>query len=463
MFFVLLTVILYYSFGYKYDFNNGRTVQVGAIIIKTEPKESVVYINGKLLEKNIFENLFNNYTKIENLDQKMYNIKITKDNYSTWGKNISVRGGHITELKNVVLLKNDYRKNILLKDLEIDSKLNNIWNSNTENKIAYQKKSNGELNVFIFDFKSKRESLITNYILPPEKDRDYYFNNIIWSDNNQKIILKVNSVGDDNKYLWHLIDLENNNKTCELNNIFGEKKEIRNKWNFDFDETLFYLQNNTLYEFTCDRPVPKKVMDNISNFSIIDNSIYYFKIGDNNLYSVDYFQTNTTKNVLAITEDFDSKLPLKIIKSKRNTYLILSSNGNLYFLSGDGKITLLNSFVKKAYFSNNDQRVIYSNDHEIWIYYLDEKRTQPIKEERTNELLTRYSGKIDNVFLYKDEEHLFYQEGDIFKFIELDDRDKINVFDILKLKGNDIFYARNDNTVYYVEENKLIQIELNEK
>ncbi len=226
---------------------------------------------------------------------------------------------------------------------------------------------------------------------------------------------------------------------------------------------MFYLKNDSLHKFDYDRLKSEKIIVNISGFSIIGDLVYYFKIDDNNLYSMNYSKLSTPKKIFTMNDNFDSDLPSKIIKSKKNTYLILSKSGNLYFVNENNKITFVNSFAKNVYFSNNDERIIYNNDHEIWIYYIYEKISQPSKKEHTNELITRYSGNINNVFLYKDEEHLFYQEGKIFKLIELDNRDKVNIFDILKLESNDIFYSKDNSSIYYIKNSRLMQIELDEE
>lgn len=461
-FFVLLAIILYYSFGYKYNVNNGETVRVGAIITKIEPKKSDIYIDGKLFKNNLLGDLFSDYIKIENLSAGKHNIGITKDNYSAWEKNIKVEGGYVTELKNVVLLKNNYKENMLLSSIIINPESdNNIWVNNGKDKIAYQKIDGEKPNVFVFDTKDNSQKAIINFnILPLEKCENYNFDNIIWSNDNTKIILRANC---DENYSRYLINLENKDRIYKLNTILDPSKKIEDDWNFHFDKSLFYLKNNSLYKFDYDKLKSEKIIASISGFSIIGDFVYYFKINDNNLYLINYLKPNTPKKVFTMNDNFDSNLPSKIIKSNQNTYLILSESGNLYFVNENNKITFVNSFAKNAYFSNDDKRIIYNNNHEIWVYYIYEKISQPSKKERTNELITRYSGNINNIFLYKDKEHLLYQEGKVFKFIELDNRDKVNIFDILKLENNDIFYSKDNNSIYYVKNNRLMQIELDEE
>src|SRR5680860_1789083 len=72
-FFVLLFIILYYSFGYKYNIEAGKTIQTGMIILKTTPKDVTVYNNGQVVENNrTITSFFNNQIKIEELEKGKY-------------------------------------------------------------------------------------------------------------------------------------------------------------------------------------------------------------------------------------------------------------------------------------------------------------------------------------------------------------------------------------------------------
>ncbi|MCK5085849.1 hypothetical protein KAK05_04020, partial [Candidatus Parcubacteria bacterium] len=126
-------------------------------------------------------------------------------------------------------------------------------------------------------------------------------------------------------------------------------------------------------------------------------------------------------------------------------------------------IHTINHSTNNASFSNNNKRILYNNDHEIWIYYIEEKISQPSKKKATNELITRFSGNINNISLYKGEEHIFYKEGDTYKLTEIDNRDKKNIYEIMDLTDNNIFYLNNLNSLYYLENDKFIQLNLNEQ
>ncbi len=463
IFFFLLGIVLFYSFGYKYNIEEKKTIQIGAIIIKTYPEKVDIYKNDFLYKNNkTIANLFSDFVKIDNLKIGRYNIKMKKEGYFNWEKNINVKGGTVTELKNVVLLKKNYNKNIILSKIGINPDENNIWVNNKKNKIAYKKENVEILSLAIFNFDKNEEKIIADFNKAPFNriQKGYSLDNVIFSEDDTKIILKIAAT---NKTIWYLVDMENKNRIYDLTAVLKENKEIKNGWNFFFGKSLFYIKNNILYKFDYSKMFSEKILEDVNSFLIQNDHIYFFNSNDNELHCIDINNLADIRDIAAMPEDFNSKLLAKIIRTNKNTYLILSSFGKLYFINNRNKASLINSSVKKANFYYNDERIIYNNDHEIWIYYIKEKISQPSKKEFTNELITRFSGNISNIFLYKGEEHLFYKEGDVFKFSEIDDRDKRNIFEIMKIDNDNIFYLKDINSLYYIENNRLIQIDLKEE
>ncbi|MCK5466719.1 hypothetical protein KAI56_04485 [Candidatus Parcubacteria bacterium] len=465
IFFVLLAVVLFYSFGYKYDTEERKTIQTGAIIIKSVPRDIDIYINDNLFENNnALNTLLTGYVKVENLNSGKYNIKIKKDGYFNWEKNVNINGGYITDLKNIVLLKNSYEKNILLDNITADLNEKNIWANNGKNKVVYMNKNN--LNLFDINSKTKNDEIkiIANFGNTPFNkngdDTDFHLDDIIWSNDDTKIIAKIS---ENNSPFWYLIDLGNKNEISDVSFIFNEISEVKNKYSFDFNKSLFYLKNDALYEFDYEKLVSKRMLRDLSGFLVHGDYLYYFKKDGCVLYVSNLDNLSETKVVSIMPDNFNTKSPVRIIRSSNNAYLILSLSGELYFISKTNGTTLINSRVKNAYFTNHNERIIYYNNHEIWIYYIKEKLSQPPKKEFENELITRYSDEISSISLYIDEEHLFYKEGNAFKFIEFDNRDKVNVFGVLELENNDVLYSRDNNSVYYVEDGKLIWIDLDEE
>ncbi|MBW6440857.1 hypothetical protein K0B03_02375 [Patescibacteria group bacterium] len=463
MFFFLLGIILFYSFGYKYNITDKKTIQTGAIIIKSDPENINILKNNQPFINNItLTNLFSDFIKIEELESATYNIKAVKDEYFQWEKNVEVKSGYVTELKNIVLLKNNYSKNILLKEIKNNPNADNIFVSNNKDKIIYARKLDELTNLFIYDINNGSETEISSYnkFMRGKFTKEYSIENVIWSKNDSKIIIQTKNEQAIESYL---IDFQNNFQLYDVNFIFKDDNTIENNWNFAFDNEIFFIKDGTLFEYNFKNKTSLKILDNISSFMLENGYIYYIKQNDNVLYYQYLSNVANEKKIVILEENNTSNLIYKIIKSKINTYLILSSSEILYYIDERNNIHTINNSVKNASFTNNQKRILYNNDHEIWIYYIEEKISQPAKKKATNELVTRFSGQIDNISMYKDEEHIFYKEGSVYKFLEIDKRDKKNVFKLMSLSNNNIFYLQNLNSLYYLENDQFIQIDLNEK
>ncbi len=454
IFFVLLLIVLFYSFGYKYNPEQNKIIQTGTIVIKNMPKNTDIYIDGSLVKNNIdISNFFNNFIKIESLEPKTYNLKITKKDYLPWEKNIEVKGQKITEIENVILIKDKLSSNIVSRNI-IDNNQTNIWPNDKNNKIVYEKTINNKIGLFVFDLSEKKENFLLLEDIFTKNKITYKLNNVIWSKNDKKILIETANKIDIARYI---IDLSDGNKIYSLTNKI---KEINNNWNFIFGNSLFYLENGIVNEMAYPDFASKSILSDISAFCVNENEIYYIRNNDNNLYFNRLNSINSESIIARMPDNFDSKKETRLIKSNKNTFLALSSSGVLYFVSEKGETISINHFAKEAYFDDSSEKVIYYNDREIWIFYAKEILSQPEKKLYSNELITRYSGNISNVYLYKDSKHLFYKEGNIFKFLELDNRDKINIYNITEIKNKDILYLPGSDIIFFVKDQKLYETKL---
>lgn len=456
IFFVLLLMTLFYSFGYKYNSEQNKIIQTGTIVLKNIPKDTYIYVDGNLVKNNFGVSvLFNNIIKIENLDPRTYNLKITKENYQPWEKDIEVKSQKITEVENVVLVKDKLINNIAVDNI-IDNGTANIWPNDKNNKIVYEKTANNKHGLFVFDLNEEKESLLLflEDIYPKSKTGNK-LNNVIWSKDDKKILIEIQN---DTDILRYIIDLSDNNKTYSLKNDII--KTLDNNWNFIFDNSLFYLEEDVVHEIVYPALTSKSILSGISAFYTNGNNIYYIKDDNRNLYYSKLDSIDSNSIVATLPDSFDPKKQSRIIRSNKNTFIVLSSSGALYFIDEKGKAASINHIAKDAYFDKNSEKIIYYNDKEIWIFYTTAILSQPERKLYSNELITRYSGEISNVYLYKDNEHLFYKEGGIFKFIELDNRDKVNIFNIAETTNKDILYLPESDMVYFIEDQKLYETKL---
>jgi hypothetical protein len=92
--------LIFYSQGYRFDFETKRIVQTGGLYLKAAPRGAQVYINGILKDET---SVFGSSSLIKNLIPKTYSIEVRKQGYHSWQKNLPVLEKQVTEAKNIIL------------------------------------------------------------------------------------------------------------------------------------------------------------------------------------------------------------------------------------------------------------------------------------------------------------------------------------------------------------------------
>lgn len=109
--------------------------------------------------------------------------------------------------------------------------------------------------------------------------------------------------------------------------------------------------------------------------------------------------------------------------------------------------------------SPDGEKNAWFNDHEIWVGWLKDTNYQPYRKTGEIELITRFSQKISDIQWYKDSDHLIADIGGILKFIEIDTRDGINIFDISTV-DSPFYYDKGSDVIFKFIGNKLVKISL---
>ncbi|OGN22785.1 MAG: hypothetical protein A2918_01455 [Candidatus Yanofskybacteria bacterium RIFCSPLOWO2_01_FULL_42_49] len=103
VFLVLSYVVILYAQGYKYSFSENRFFKTGAVYLKVNTGADV-YMDDKLLGNTSF---FGNSYRIEGLLPDKYAIRIQRNNYSTWQKQITVDEGFVSEFSKILIISKD--------------------------------------------------------------------------------------------------------------------------------------------------------------------------------------------------------------------------------------------------------------------------------------------------------------------------------------------------------------------
>lgn len=95
-FIILVPIIILYARGYAFDWEEKEIVATGGIYLKSYPTKAETYLDNKLKGKT---NKF-----LMRLIPKNYTIKIVKENYHIWQKDLIVKPELITKADNILLL-----------------------------------------------------------------------------------------------------------------------------------------------------------------------------------------------------------------------------------------------------------------------------------------------------------------------------------------------------------------------
>lgn len=456
LFLIATPSIIFYSWGYRFDLEAKKIVKTGAFYFKIVPKGSKVSIypieKGKINKEKSFSkktNFFFRAIFIENLLPKKYEVEITKENFHPWKKTLEIKENQVVEAKNIILFPKEINFNLALKNIEDffpspDEKNIILKQQNTTNSPATSSDNNfNEWELKIFDTESH---IISNLIAKKdisEKEKVEILD-LKFSSDSQKILLKT-EVKDNIKYF--LINLTDNPKVKSLDFLPKETKDVFFHPN-DNQKLLFY-EKDSLWEVDLaqEKANPKELLKEIFPLETINKNFYYF---DKNgfLFKSDFSQKEKINNIPFEIKNDDQKLKINIfsgipfIRDEKKLFYLNLKSGSFEFLFETNKEPKIAPDYKK---------IVYFSDYEIWVFSLMPEMIQPQKEIGQKSFIARFSEKIDKAFFF-DNYHLIFNVGNKIKIAETDDRDVINIVDLIEFPSPKIFWRSDLKTLFILSE-----------
>ncbi len=395
LFLLIVPTAIFYSQGYRLDFENKRFSQTGGLFLKILPKQVGVYLDGKLKEETDF--LFGSIL-IENLLPKKYKIEIKKEGYYPWEKTLEVKEKEVTEAKNVILFPENLNLTILFKEIE------NFWFSPDQRKIILKEgnEKGWALKLYELDKDVKSHLIAERDIWPVEAD---------------------------------LLDLKFSEDSKEISLEIGAAEQIK----------YFTLAlNKTPPTLVASEP-PLPPLKNVVSYQETNNDIYYL----DNFGQLFKNEKRLTENPFSVKPE--TEYELKIFQD----YLFLREAETLYQFNHSSK-SFENFFegIQNLKISPDAKKLVYFSDYEIWILFLEDG--SPQKKTGNKIFLMRLSEKIRDC-LWLNSHYLVFNTGDIIKISEVDERDKINVIDAWELKNPRIFWNKVEKRLYLLSEGNLFR------
>lgn len=422
--FLLITpLVILYANGYSLSLDKRILVKTGALIIDTVPRGAKIYLNNQPQE-----DLLNKYlsrekkyvatpAKIKNLLPGEYEVKIELDGYWPWRKKLTVSPGESTYAEDIILFK----KNLPLP--LVSGGIKKIALSPDKNFLA----GGGDKSLFIVNLIGEETTSL------PLNDGGKE-PTLAWAPSSKKILV--------NKTVFNLA---NTAEATDLNKLLkGEAVKLR--WDNSSDDKIYYQSKNNLYRLTLSTKTNQPILSNQKESSgdyLVKNDNLFLIKSSNKLTSLNVFAIDSGKEIVAIdlpnSEDYLFVNPehelINLYDNKHQILYLLDPFSAFY--------PPLREIINNIKFAVwvNPNKMLYANDFEIWLYGLaDGKKT----------LLTRISRPISGITWHPSNNYVIYSTGETLNTIELDEREKRIITELIKLDKIDYpFINQNGKTLYF--------------
>ena len=444
--FILVTpFVVLYSQGYRIDLNpptgGEKITKTGGFFLKIEPKQAEIYINEKLIKKTDF---FFGSVLIENLLPKKYDVSIKKEGYQDWEKNLEVKENLVTEAKNIVLIPKNLNFQVLAEGIK------NSFLAPDERKMILKKENKDGWYISLFDLENNTESVLTEEKNLSQKKVDFL--NLQWSSDSKKILLET-AIAKNQKYF--VFELENPTSVSPIPIDF---LGIPEKISFDSGDSqkLFFQKEGSLFEIDYKiKIISEPILTDLMTYDIFENRI--FGLDKSGLFFV-YDPTNKSQEKLNI-EPFSVKKDASYQIFLNLPEIFLKENNVLFRFNYNLKsFEKIFESVKDSKFSQDRKKLMLFNDYEVWVLYLKDILVESPKKAGDFQLISRFSEKINQVFWLTDY-YLIFNFGDKIKVAEIDDRDKIQIWDLSSFKTPEIFWNQNNKELYILSEDNFYKSE----
>jgi hypothetical protein len=221
-------------------------------------------------------------------------------------------------------------------------------------------------------------------------------------------------------------------------------------------QKLFISQKTTLNEIDLEnKKILPPLIEDIVAFSINGSNIYYIDSSGSFLKTDFSAQKKEKLNIVPFSLKKETLYEIIISASQ-----IFIKEDNALYIFDENQKSFKKFFepIKDLKLSPDFKKIVYFNDYEICVLFLEKQYDQPTKEADEQLFITRFSEKINDIFWYTDY-YLIFNLADKIKITEIDERDKINIYDLAEFKEPKIFWS-NKKLYILSEENLYVSEEL---
>ena len=438
LFFTTAPLAVLHSQGYRFDFESKRFVQVGGLFLKISPPSAEIYIDQVLVKRT---NFLLDSVLIQNLLPKKYQVEIKKEGYFSWDKALSVNKKQVTEVKNVTLIPKEPGVNVLISNVE------NIWLLPNGRKIILKEKDEDGWSLKLFNLDKKIKSHLIK-----EKEVSRFESELLdlsLSGDSKRILLKL---GLKEQIKYFVIDLSRPTPSLISLDFLPLTAEAAS---FDPENSLkiLFLDDQDLYQTDLTVRQISLLLEDVLIYQAAAKDLYYLD-HSGNLFIADLFGRDAIK---LSGPSFSLKKEVRHNLEVLADSIFLKEEKTVYYfdLSEQSFIELAES-ADSLNLSPDGKKIAYTDNNELWLFFLEDINDQPVREAKSSLFLTRFSEEIEQIFWLNSYYLIFKNNGSV-KFAEIDNRDKINIYDLAVSENFKFIFNSVDKKLYLLDESDLYQ------
>ena len=388
-FFTISPIVIMYTTGYRYDWQNGLLRETGSVSIDILPKITSVYLNGLKLKNTM-------PIRLKNITPQKYTLRLTATGYYDWQKEIEVKNKQTTYIKEIQLLKKNK------PELLVKGRIENVALSGDGQYLVYitqDKKSK----VWLRDLRAQTVSLIMESPLNDDPE-------VRWAKNNNHFTLTPSSPPYD--YVV-VVPAENPDKKIDLVKINGEAV-TKTEWRETSESELYYSTAASIKSFSPDTE---------QELFIVANRYIDWFMENGALWTLQLTTSTQKLKIVRDTLGFSSEVAeIETDNADLPTKIITALHGSI--LVGDNStsnVTLVREDKKFSFNGDNATISKYNNwwliwtPSELWTYSdgedphllnrSAEKLKQVVPLDKSNTLALVREEKVTALFPYYLIEH----------------------------------------------------------
>ena len=422
LFIILAPLVIAYTMGYRYNFSANQIQKTGVLIVNSYPDEAAIFLDGKLI---------NDQTPavVKKILPNPYDVEVKKENYLTWSKNLEVKSAQSTFAENIVLFLDSQPR--LLAEREI---INPVF-SPDQTSVAYLTEETGWVEIWLYEFKNDDFNLVDRRPKETVTDIDTQ-----WSTGSRNIYIEITGPETTEQVIYE----NNGRKLINLKDFF--ENPVNNfKWSRTSDDVFYTLENSKLYAYNIITGQKTFLLNGVDEYFVRGNKIFLITNADDKILVEEYDILDPQAEITSLYELAagkyafeDASYPYILIKKDDRELLLFDTSAPFAEPILDEEASGFSWYTT----SNGERRLLYYKDFEIFIFY---------PQDKYNELITRAGKEIKNALWHRFGTYIFYALNDEIKVIELDSREKRNIFDLVSGADlNDFSTDYNSKNLYFI-------------